>query len=111
MLLMLGFDPFLQAVIDYDGDLVVRSGSNATLGRSSAIQIGADLGTPTMVPTEHDLQADIGFSSSVLSGFSDSSSNTDQPPSLTCQTGNCTWAEYSAVEICSSCVDISSRVV
>ncbi|KAH8900290.1 hypothetical protein GQ53DRAFT_741222 [Thozetella sp. PMI_491] len=112
MLLMLGFDPFLQAVIDYDGDLVVRQGSNSTLGRSGAISFGSNLGSAIYSSAVHNIKSDIGFSSSILAGFSDSStSNTDQPPSLSCNTGNCTWAEYSTIEICSSCVDISSKVV
>ncbi len=53
-------------------------------------------------------QADPGMSVAVYSGFD--SRSVGQPLDFSCTTGNCTWAPYASLAVCSACNDVSRFV-
>lgn len=126
--MLLGFDPFLQAIITYDGELnSVEEGPAVSIpgttrlvsgvyksaggqGAVGAYRIGAPFDT-TITANAFISQPDMGMASSVFSGFGGSSASTKFDPAINCATGNCTWPLYTSLAVCSACNDISSHVI
>ncbi|KAK1969476.1 hypothetical protein LY78DRAFT_346834 [Colletotrichum sublineola] len=121
---MVGFEPFLQAVISFEGKEVSVTDpiSRAIIGKSSKLDIGsfsaisgALVGLPTsdgLLPTfTMSSEYDVGIFAAIWSGFSRLSSAEAQKPSFTCSSGNCTWTPYASLSVCSACNDISKHLV
>lgn len=120
-LALLALDPFLQAVVLYEGRLVDidEDHGTSTISRATKLDIGdwehqntmsvlADQGNMLQAYT---LYPDIGMSATSLIGFvNTSTSNLSQPPGVSCRTGNCTWSVYSSLGLCNTCSDISEYV-
>lgn len=98
-------EPFLQAVIDEYGRLVLMpTNINATIARSTRFDGGTrsvDLessGSP-QVDTTPDYAVSAAFYSG-LNGFM-------QNITFHCASGNCTWPDFASLAVCSSCHDVS----
>jgi hypothetical protein len=52
-----------------------------------------------------------GFRNSTAQGPTASSFRTDGVVNNVCTTGNCTWSPYTSAAICSSCTDLSDKIV
>ncbi|ORY56417.1 uncharacterized protein BCR38DRAFT_528586 [Pseudomassariella vexata] len=122
-LTLLAVDPFLQAVIMYEGQLdsVSVSAAETGISRASKLDFG-DWYYEIMKRVEYrgifgvmgicEMYPDAGVSATTLMGFVNSSTaSPTQPPLFTCRTGNCTFPLYSSVGMCSRCADVSEHVV
>ncbi|KAK8081066.1 D-arabinitol 2-dehydrogenase [Apiospora hydei] len=118
-LALVAIDPFLQAIISYEGKLALAHSTGvSSLSCALELDIGLLEATQTSSPPYHGetgfvwckpSKSNIGMSTSSMIGFVNSStSNLATPPLITCQTGNCTWAAYSTLAFCSSCFDVST---
>lgn len=116
---LVAVDPFLQAIINYQGQITLGDKSDDALyGRASRLDIGIQENFGGILPAYHGVlgiagcygtKANVGMSTSSILGFVNSSaSSLTKPPLVTCQTGNCTWGAYSTLAFCSSCSDVSS---
>lgn len=126
---MLGFDPFLQAVIAYEGQLdetALTGSTKPSLSSSTRLDSGGYHSTPggsasqypiwspyntTIQATFFASQPDLGMSAAVFNGFDNPSTSTKSNPSFSCSTGNCTYPLLTSLAVCSACNDISSLVV
>ncbi|KAK8009969.1 hypothetical protein PG990_008934 [Apiospora arundinis] len=120
---LIAVDPFLQAIINYEGQLDSENSTNtAFLSRASHLDIGSmtaaifansfvDYHDSVYVLSCYHTQPNVGMSASSVLGFVNSStSNSAKPPLVTCPTGNCTWEPYSTLAFCSSCFDVSAHL-
>ncbi|KAI9172581.1 hypothetical protein HJFPF1_02087 [Paramyrothecium foliicola] len=119
---LLGFEPLLQAGITFYGKEVTSVGSDATarIGRAQRLDVGR-LVLERSPATIHIPQGEIHLKAvrvepdfqplaALWTGFSNLSSTEDRKPSFTCSTGNCTWAPYASLAVCSACADISDKM-
>ncbi|ORY72145.1 uncharacterized protein BCR38DRAFT_28151 [Pseudomassariella vexata] len=124
-IVLLGFEPFLQAVIDFEGRIdsiegvtppIIGAGIRLDSGKYytspgspiSAIINPANNRTWSVYP--HASQPDLGMAASVYSGFYNSSSTNDQTVSFLCPSGNCTWAPFASLAVCGKCYDVMADV-
>ncbi|KAI1416841.1 hypothetical protein F5Y13DRAFT_204215 [Hypoxylon sp. FL1857] len=123
-IILMGFEPFLQAVISFSGqkDICVDS-SRTQLGRCEALDVGSYTGagsnpttTKTLTPTNLSISVelyaslpDLGIISSFNDGFY-SSNDAKHTTAFTCPTANCTWPIFTSLAICSACNDMTSRL-
>ncbi|KAK1498382.1 hypothetical protein CCUS01_12860 [Colletotrichum cuscutae] len=107
---LLGFEPFLQAVVEFyekevDSSEVDAVASIGTTRRLDVGKAGFSGDTPlqsiqmpepyTAVSVEPVfLEYDFGSLSAIWTGFNNLSTPSSQQPSFTCATGNCTWAPH-----------------
>lgn len=122
--MLLGYDPFIQAIVTQYGRFDKFSDPQ---GASIATSLNLDVGVKAKGPGYGAVrssdgsctytgemgsrsQPDLGMVSSVYAGFSNSSSLTPQTPRYTCRTGNCTWAPFASLAICASCQDVSRHL-
>lgn len=125
---LVGFEPFLQAVVAYSGGLAIAElpGPAPSIGRASRIDAGAFTTMDGLPDFSHAVsqlwnatdanwtmpqQPDIGMAAAVLAGFASVDGSNITGPSYTCQTGNCTWPLYTTLAVCSRCNDISTHIV
>ena len=88
--LALGIDPFAQQVASYQLEKFASS-QNSTL--------------PVRFYFPYDLDA--SFRDAAYAGLFGSGQNTLNPH---CPSGNCTWAPYQTLALCSQCVDVTSLI-
>lgn len=124
--LMLAFDPFLQAVISLTGSITSSEGTvPAYLSRSESLDAGryfvdtsyamGDFGTgfSSNVPAwfhPASFVPDLGFLSALYNGFYNSQAAGMQTTSATCPTANYSWTPFTTLAICSECHDITSYI-
>ncbi|KAF5497715.1 hypothetical protein CGCS363_v007756 [Colletotrichum siamense] len=121
---LVGFEPFLQAIITFEGKQVSVADpiSKATIGKSSKLDIGSfsaitgaatGISTPdgTLMRLSMLSKYDFGALASIWSGFSTLGSVEAQTPSFSCSSGNCTWTPYASLAVCSACNDISQHII
>ncbi|KIW04641.1 uncharacterized protein PV09_04386 [Verruconis gallopava] len=123
-------DPFLQAVVNYEGrlDNVTLSGSEtdpSALSRgfvaranrwaglndfayTQSTSLELDGNTYTSYPKREDFGTSSAFYSGT-SSYNDAGLN-GSTPYFSCPTGNCTSPIYTSVGVCSKCADISESV-
>ncbi|KAI0545787.1 hypothetical protein F4679DRAFT_575870 [Xylaria curta] len=119
-LLLLGVDPFWQAVIQYDGKLVPTNDANSLITTSKKLDIGdwyydnsvsVDYHGMTYVYQPFQLYPDISISATLqIAVVNSSASSSTQPPGISCQTGNCTWPLYASLGMCNTCFDVTKQV-
>lgn len=103
--------------------------SGATIGQCSNLSVGSYLedgssgvfqipfdgpeGNETLFPQFiFDLQGiDFGMAAAVWNGLSDQVQAVDLSPKFVCSSGNCTWAPYTSLAVCSKCNDVSNHMV
>ncbi|KAI1411330.1 hypothetical protein F5Y13DRAFT_200940 [Hypoxylon sp. FL1857] len=120
-LALLAMDPFLQAVILYEGRNDTSSISDSRIPKARGLDVGewskqttitTDYYGSTDVLSYYRIYPDVGMSMTSIFGFVNTSTTSpSQPPLVYCRTGNCTWHTYSSVGICSRCSDISEHLV
>ncbi|KAK7750481.1 hypothetical protein SLS62_007560 [Diatrype stigma] len=137
--LLLGFEPFLQAVIYYAGDMEPLSNAASSEGGMTttpppliARSIHLDAGVyyknnaalylellpdnTTIAQVPFSSRPDLGMISALFQGFyngadsSSSSSSSATTTSFTCPTGNCTWAPFASIATCSACHDVTDQL-
>ncbi|UQC83650.1 uncharacterized protein CLUP02_09146 [Colletotrichum lupini] len=119
---LVGFEPFLQAVIAFSGEDVTVNPSEMknSIGRTQRLDAGEfsvyGFGrTSVKMPKPWGFfsqvamksKCDFGAMAAVWEGFSDLSSSETIKPAFDCPTGNCTWDPFPSVAVCSACNDIS----
>ncbi|KAI1386604.1 uncharacterized protein F4822DRAFT_321465 [Hypoxylon trugodes] len=124
-IILLGFEPFLQAVIHFTGQLDPSADSpRIQIGRSEKLDVGSyssDGSTPVMgvrlTPSDMTIELepytflpDLGIVSSFNNGFYNSSNNAKQTTSFVCPTANCTWPVFASLAVCSACNDVSHHL-
>lgn len=121
-ILLLAVDPFIQALVSYEGQLDAVVGAVSSIAWASVLQIGASYpagyaisagnypGTETALMDRRVVVDEIMRAVSV-SSFSNTSTPAHANLPLACDTGNCTWAPFPTVGVCSSCVDISQHLI
>lgn len=125
---MLGFEPFLQGVIQYEGAMgpsreATTGSATPALSRSDAIDAGVYQTDGMIPPTAAMLpsgttwsnmhfssQPDLGMSAALYNGFMQRFSKAQQRASFSCQTGNCTWPVFTSLAVCSQCNDVTSHL-
>ncbi|KAK8074544.1 hypothetical protein PG997_009207 [Apiospora hydei] len=122
-LLMLGFEPFMQALIYYQGRLVTTQPRTApSIGVSNRLDIGSyklvreqEAASFTFqnqsflyIKGQFRSEASAGLASAVYRGFY--ANDPRDAVSFTCSTGNCTWPIFTSLSVCSSCNDVSDQV-
>ncbi|KAJ0152559.1 Multidrug resistance protein fnx1 [Fusarium oxysporum f. sp. albedinis] len=60
--------------------------------------------------TSSNIQEDIGMKAAMWNGFSPFTARQNLKPAFACATGNCTWANFTSIAVCSKCRDISGYV-
>ncbi|KAI3548412.1 hypothetical protein CABS01_07677 [Colletotrichum abscissum] len=126
-IVLLGFEPFLQAVIDlYEKEVpLYREGVEAKIGSLKILDVGKATTSgedpvsfiPMPKPLESlriepiVLEYDLGSLSAIWTAFNNLNSYSNQQPSFSCVTGNCTWHPHASLAVCSVCNDISSHLV
>ncbi|KAF6829860.1 hypothetical protein CPLU01_07696 [Colletotrichum plurivorum] len=125
--ILVGFEPFLQAIITFEGQEVSSTDplARALIGRSSKLDVGSQValtGAARMLGPPQTSQDgmvmvlsmrstyDFGVLASVWSGFSNLSTAEGLTASYACPSGNCTWAPYASLAVCSACNDVSGHL-
>ncbi|ETS76352.1 hypothetical protein PFICI_11739 [Pestalotiopsis fici W106-1] len=122
---LLGFDPFLQAIVDYDGQL---DDSNSlkppTIGVCERLDVGSYSYLTTrgeagsfQLPSGNAIDRfiwskipDVGMTAALIDGLGNDTKRTEPMASFVCPSGNCTWAPYSTLAICSTCNDVTASL-
>ncbi|ENH71564.1 hypothetical protein FOC1_g10007802 [Fusarium oxysporum f. sp. cubense race 1] len=60
--------------------------------------------------TSRNIQEDMGMKAAMWNGFSPFTARQNLKPAFACATGNCTWANFTSIAVCSKCRDISGYV-
>ncbi|KAI1075947.1 hypothetical protein F5B20DRAFT_557630 [Whalleya microplaca] len=124
-ILLLAFEPFLQVIISFVGQMDPTAGSLAPyIGRSELLDVGSYFGDGTasmrsirLTPSNSSVtfepfksQPDLGMLAAFNNGFYNSSAATQQATSFTCPTANCTWPLFTSLAMCSACNDVTSHL-
>ncbi|KAF5527472.1 hypothetical protein CGCA056_v000613 [Colletotrichum aenigma] len=123
---LVGFEPFLQAVITFSGEEVefVGSENSTSIGKTVTLDSGTFTEiseSPVFVEPLPEPWGqfggapfrwgyDFGALAAVWEGFSDINTAENLKPEFRCSTGNCTWPSYASIATCSSCRDVSSHI-
>lgn len=124
-IVLLAFEPFLQAVVSFGGKLDGASDSlpHARLGWVSRMDAGVytDVGGAaaammlpdgeTMMVSTFQSQPEMSMVAALYAGFDSSKASNGLSPSYTCASGNCTWAPFTSLGVCSACNDVSDSLV
>ncbi|WQF89881.1 hypothetical protein CDEST_14895 [Colletotrichum destructivum] len=121
--LLVWFEPFLQAVIAFSGEAMdVRASSAvAGIGRIKRLDVGIhnygySIGSsahpdfPQIAVQGMRSQYDFGALAAVWEGFSNLSTVQTLAAGSSCPTGNCTWDSYASLAVCSACHDVSCHI-
>jgi hypothetical protein len=125
-------EPFLQAIIEYDGGEtnIITPSQNASIGRVARLDAGFYEATradttqretfadpadstgrrKTFSRVEWFSQPDAGVIGSIWNGFFNPVASEIGKPGFSCATGNCSWTPYATLSVCSRCVDISHHI-
>ncbi|KAI1361127.1 hypothetical protein F5Y08DRAFT_348159 [Xylaria arbuscula] len=120
-LLLLGVDPFWQAVLQYSGKLVLVEHDNSSILTSQRLNVGDWYGGDALTLDYHGysnvyhsylLYPDVGMSATLLiAAVNSTSSDLTQLPGISCRTGNCTWPIHTTLGICNTCFDITDQII
>ncbi|KAK7915197.1 hypothetical protein PG985_012900 [Apiospora marii] len=123
-LLILGFEPFMQAVIYTEGKIITTQPQTApSIGTSHRLDVGSTKRIKpasttafgfrnqryTYASAQYRREPSKGLASAVTRGF-----NANDPRdavSFICTTGNCTWPVFTSISVCSACNDVSDHLV
>ncbi|KAI0545491.1 hypothetical protein F4679DRAFT_599449 [Xylaria curta] len=119
---LLAFEPFLQAILSFDGRIdLVSNASEAKIGRSEILDAGFSANRqsiPVRIPPTNetvyldtmDTVPDFRVVFAMNNAFADLLAASKQTPSFSCPTANCTWAPFTSLAVCSVCKDVSSHI-
>ncbi|KAF3013775.1 hypothetical protein E8E14_010244 [Neopestalotiopsis sp. 37M] len=124
---LLGFEPFLQAVVIYTGQLDTSQGlSSPTIGISINLDAGSysnpynGYGPPSVFPLptgelisvlDYSSTPDVGMTASLINSLNNASQQTESTIPFFCPSGNCTWAPYTTLAACSICKDVTASLI
>ncbi|KAI8964410.1 hypothetical protein F5Y11DRAFT_316245 [Daldinia sp. FL1419] len=124
-ILLMAFEPFLQAVISFPGQGDPSADSSIIqLSRSEGLDVGSYTGDPStgvggvqLTPSDliisldpFETLPDLGMLASFNNGFYNSSNREKQTTTFTCPTANCTWPVFTSVAVCSSCSNVTDHL-
>ncbi|KAI1775143.1 hypothetical protein F4818DRAFT_417964 [Hypoxylon cercidicola] len=124
-IILIGFEPFLQTVISFYGQIDANPiSSEVQLGRSEVLDVGSyfkdgtsGLYSINLTPSNttvrletYNVLPDLGMLSSFNNGFYNSSNNVGRTTSFICPTANCTWPVFTSLAVCSACSDVTSHL-
>ncbi|EAA30428.2 hypothetical protein GE21DRAFT_10588 [Neurospora crassa] len=125
---MFGYDPFVQAIVNTSGyEVQLMESSRAEIRASIKICVGEEqttgrqitlknkngsMGPDMVVFQESALTADYGLTLAVYDGFVNKSAALVDPyqPSFSCETGNCTFQNFDSLAVCSRCINVSDHI-
>ncbi|KAJ4409983.1 hypothetical protein N0V82_009351 [Gnomoniopsis sp. IMI 355080] len=129
-IVLLAFEPFLQAVVSFGGKLDGGAGSSGSLPHAPRLAwvqrldagVYTDVGgaaAALMLPDGETValstfssQPEMSMVAALYAGFgSGEASSVGLAPSYSCASGNCTWAPFTSLGVCSACNDVSSHLV
>ncbi|KAK4214974.1 hypothetical protein QBC37DRAFT_313170 [Rhypophila decipiens] len=131
MAVLLGFEPFLQALIELEGQpnsvtpgqvsgLGAATQQPATISRSAGtLDMGRYIGNgstaadyaASLLTAQYFSRPDFGLTAAIIAGLSSSNAtNNAWNPSFSCSSGNCTWAPFTSLGVCSQCNDVSDNI-
>lgn len=106
MVLLLAFDPFLQALVSLRGELqTARDPLTAFMPRSNKMDPGDTVWLSDSI--RDSAVPDYAMSSAISSGAFFPDTLVKHPLMVNCPTGNCTWSDFASIDICLSCKDVS----
>ncbi|KAK1458039.1 hypothetical protein CMEL01_15386 [Colletotrichum melonis] len=124
--ILIGFEPFLQAVISFSGEEISYATPSVTsaIGKAERLDAGVFAAFDRWTPKDYKMpepwgnftmtsmrsENDFGAMAAVLGGFSELSSTESTKPDFECSTGNCTWDPFASLAVCNTCKDISSAM-
>ena len=123
--ILLGFEPFLQAGITFYGRMTPDRLTVSTIGAAQRLDVGMvsfgrarqsftkELPEPWgfLKVLEMDVQYDIAPLIAMSNGLTSHRGDISLfRPEFTCTTGNCTWEPHASLATCSKCTDISSHL-
>jgi hypothetical protein len=124
-LILLGFEPFLQAIVDYEGQSDHSTNLDPPIiGASEYLDVGSysrysgtggvastRLPNGVIVPNvKFESIPDGGMTAALINGLSNATKDTEFTPSFSCLSGNCTWVPYTTLATCSVCNDVSASL-
>ncbi|OTB13914.1 hypothetical protein K445DRAFT_24062 [Daldinia sp. EC12] len=119
-LLLLILDPCVQSLITYKGQIDIMGQNDSRIPKATRLDVGQwsrehasayGIDTENHFLNTYHIFPDVGIATiSVLGFVNTSTSQPSKPPSVSCQTGNCTWPIYSSLGVCSTCFDISEHI-
>ncbi|KAI3580274.1 hypothetical protein IWW34DRAFT_804895 [Fusarium oxysporum f. sp. albedinis] len=117
---LLTFEPFTQAVLvirdkevilDHrEYNKVVQSSNGSLETHGNVPTIGQSTRLDGASWTRAFAGEDIGMKAAMWNGFSPFTARQNLKPAFACATGNCTWANFTSIAVCSKCRDISGYV-
>lgn len=124
-IVLLAFEPFLQAVVNFGGKLDTASDllPPARLGWVSRMNAGVytDVGGgaaammlpdgATIILSTYQSQPEMSMVASLYAGFDSGKASTGLAPEYSCPSGNCTWAPFTSLGVCGTCNDVSDKLV
>ncbi|KAH9908155.1 hypothetical protein F4778DRAFT_798137 [Xylariomycetidae sp. FL2044] len=107
-ILALAFDPFAQQLVHYPTRLITTP--------DPKLQTPSVPYAKTFAPGHAVMMGDLypeirAVDSIVSSALWDLSGDDDGRPSAQCSTGNCTWAEFDSLAICSTCQNVTTSEI
>jgi len=136
-IILVGYEPFLQAVLNLEDRVVVApvgasglASDEAALGRCTKLDAGTYVeldgrSSQGIFPFKgpdgqnltidviagFDVQADPGMMAAVWLGLSAQATARNLSPLFGCTSGNCSWDAFPSLAVCSRCNDLSLRLV
>jgi hypothetical protein len=121
---LLGFEPFLQAIVSLDGKMdVTQWHKEATIGKSgfldiSTYKIGGESATVVqLLPGGRNITLLTAYvmpepmwTTALISALAKGKAATQPEAKFFCPTGNCTWEPYTSLAVCSACNNITDHL-
>ncbi|KAI0858267.1 hypothetical protein F4860DRAFT_486760 [Xylaria cubensis] len=100
--LVLAMGPSAQQIVAFDTQTVRQRGVNSSIFVSKIYTI-------RNYSTSENISYDIFLKRALQRALVDGLFNEEIPLSFTCQSGNCSWPDFTTLGLCSSCVDVSDN--
>lgn len=122
-LFLLGFDPFFQAIIRYDGRMDVDPTEMPSVATSNNLALGSynemtSALVQVLLPDNSSLAMGSftsdpgpGLTAHLLLGLQPIQGNQGEPSMYNCRTTNCTWEPFTSLAVCSTCNDVTNSLV
>ncbi|KFY40222.1 hypothetical protein V495_05544, partial [Pseudogymnoascus sp. VKM F-4514 (FW-929)] len=114
-LLVMGLDPFTQQLVQFRSSLISEPSAAALTSHSSIYVMGTASSMRTVVNgVTEDIygmtELSLSMKSAILTGLSRPLSEVSQQALVQCPTGNCTWAPFRTLGVCSRCTNVTTSL-
>ncbi|KAH6889839.1 hypothetical protein B0T10DRAFT_513043 [Thelonectria olida] len=122
-ILVLAVDPFAQQLLQFEQRVTYTETENGTVNtvpRAERYSRGTEYSDRSILllcvsPAIHNRQAifanaDFSMQSAILYGLSQPKTNVMKQLQFNCPSGNCTWASFESLAVCSKCNDLTSSL-